>query len=321
MVHEDSHSLDLMKLNVFYKDARQSNKMAVKLTSLRERIGEFKSVFSGFFRHPLDGFVRLHYFCHPKLVNDKKLQYSFDHSDDFDLMIDNYPPKHSIAVYTSIFGGYDSLADPIYVSDYCDYYAITDQEIPPGSVWKKVDTSGIPCFDTMDNYHKSKYCKMFPHILFPDYQYSIWIDGNVQIVADVMPLIKKMGSQLMATFENPKHDCIYTEAKYNIYHNNVNPKKMKQQMAEYKNEGFPRQFGMREFSVIVRLHHDKDIIRLMEQWWEQVNHYTMRDQISFPYILWKNDYSIDFIHSLGSNWRWSPRFIVKPHHYHIVNGK
>ena len=276
MVHEDSHSLDLMKLNVFYKDARQSNKRAVKLTFLRERISEFKSVFSGFFRHPLTGFVRLHYFCHPKLVNDKKLQYSFDHSDDFDLMIDNYPPKHSIAVYTSIFGGYDSLADPIYVSDYCDYYAITDQEIPPGSVWKKVDTSGIPCFDT---------------------------------------------SQLMATFENPKHDCIYTEAKYNIYHNNVNPKKMKQQMAEYKNEGFPRQFGMREFSVIVRLHHDKDIIRLMEQWWEQVNHYTMRDQISFPYILWKNDYSIDFIHSLGSNWRWSPRFIVKPHHYHIVNGK
>ena len=54
---------------------------------------------------------------------------------------------------------------------------------------------------------------------------------------------------------------------------------------------------------------------------EQVSKYTMRDQISFPYVLWKNGHSIDYIKSLGLNWRWNPRFILYPHNWHITFDK
>ena len=85
----------------------------------------------------------------------------------------------------------------------------------------------------------------------------------------------------------------------------------------YKEAGFPEKFGMREFSVIVRKHNNAECIKLMEQWWEQVNQYTMRDQISFPYVLWKSGRTISTIQLLGENWRWNPRFLWCPHNWHI----
>lgn len=47
----------------------------------------------------------------------------------------------------------------------------------------------------------------------------------------------------------------------------------------------------------------------------------LADQISFPYVLWKNGHSIDYIKSLGLNWRWNPRFILYPHDWHITFDK
>lgn len=56
----------------------------------------------------------------------------------------------------------------------------------------------------------------------------------------------------MATFENPRHNCIYTEARYNICQNNARVGELENQIQIYKQDGFPVQFGMREFSIIAR---------------------------------------------------------------------
>ena len=39
----------------------------------------------------------------------------------------------------------------------------------------------------------------------------------------------------------------------------------------------------------------------------------MRDQLSFPYVLWKNHYCIDDIGFLGNNLRACPKLIIKSH--------
>ena len=166
----------------------------------------------------------------------------------------------------------------------------------------------------MDNYHKAKFCKLFPHKIFPDYEYSIWIDGNAQIVADMYPLVDRLiDNHVMAAFQNPLHNCIYTERNFLIFIDSVNMEEIDKQINDYKNAGFPKHFGMREFSIIVRKHNDSKLQNLMDQWWEQVNKYTMRDQISFPYILWKNGETIDYIQMFEGNWRNNPRFL---HHMH-----
>ena len=222
-------------------------------------------------------------------------------------------------IYTSIFGGYDALQEPLFVNKNCDYYAITDKEIPKDSVWKKYDTDKIEGFSEMDGYHKSKYAKFFPNVLFPDYDCSIWVDGNVKIVGDLMPLVYEMNKDhCMASFENPYHDCIYKEVNFLLSLNAVNTRQIGEQIEQYKKEGFPMHFGMREFSIIVRKHNDQELIEFMKQWWNEVNRFTMRDQISFPHVLWKNGKSIDYIYPYKGEWRKNPRFIYIEHKWRHV---
>ena len=38
---------------------------------------------------------------------------------------------------------------------------------------------------------------------------------------------------------------------------------------------------------MVRKHNKKDCIELMEKWWNEINNYSHRDQLSFNYIVWK----------------------------------
>lgn len=322
---ENTQSRNLMKLNAHYNDARYGNRKLMWLVKMREKVDDTKALLKNISNIRNQGVKKTVFqikcYLNPKLINDKKINYQFDHSNEFNYEVKNSYHRHEIAVYTSIFGNYDHLIEPLYKSEYCDYFAITDQQIPESSVWKRLDCSEIEGFNNLDDYHKSKYCKMFPHILFPDYKYSIWVDGNVQIVADMMPLIDRMGDAVMAAFENPKHDCIYTEARYNICQNNARINELENQILAYTCEGFPAHFGMREFSIIARKNQNAEMQNLMKQWWEQVNEYTMRDQISFPYVLWKNGLTIDYIKPLGLNWRWNPRFILYPHNWHITFNK
>jgi len=320
---ESNYSKNLMKMNAYYRDNRYGNPKYMRLFHIKERLLEFKNLLIDIIKVRNQGgekvWLKISSFFNPMVVRDHRLAYSFDHNYEIEYEATGKIVNGKIAVYTSIFGNYDPIVEPLYKSDKCDYYAITDLDIPENSAWKKMDVIFIKGFDDMDSYHKSKFCKMMPHLLFPEYEYSIWVDGNVQIVADMYPLVDRLDEQhTMGMFQNPLHDCIYTEAKYNICQNNVKVQQIQNQINIYKAEGFPQMFGLREFSIIARRHNDEECVRMMNDWWEQVNTYTMRDQLSFPYVLWKYGKTMDYVQLLGGNWRWNPRFICYPHNWHIT---
>lgn len=320
MYIEDNYSKHLMQINALYKDKENVDKKIVLLKAVYGKLKEFVELWKNILQIHKVGVkkvgIMIKAFFFPNTVKDFDLPYSFDHTYELDYKGTGKVISGRIAVYTSIFGGYDTVLEPYYISDKCDYYIVTDQEVLESSVWKKVSLEHIPEFEGMDNYHKSKYCKMMPHILFPEYEYSIWVDGNVQIVADLVPLVDRLDEgHVMGTFKNPLHDCVYTERNFLICKNAANYEMLNEQISSYAKEGLPKHFGMREFTIIVRKHTDELCQYLMQQWWEQVNTYTMRDQISFPYLLWKNKLGIDYIQLLGENWRDNPRFISLKHQW------
>lgn len=316
-MQEPKESINLMRLNcelinlkhsaVYHKGLSASHKT---LRHLKERISDIynKAGFRGTFRRVVQDIIHRN---DDSSIIDYHLKFRERKVENF--LINNYHKVGRGVVYTAIYGKYDKLSEPLYVNQDLDYYAFTDQEIPDGSVWKKMDLSAFPQLIELDDYHRAKYFKLFPYEFFPDYDFSIWVDGNVKIVADIYPLAIMAGDSSMATFENPHHDCIYTEKKYVVFYNRVNEAAIEKQIHDYRNDGFPEHFGMREFSIIYRNHHDMDCYGLMKEWWQHCNKYTMRDQISFPFILWKHGKGIDYIRSLGENWRWNPRFMFKQH--------
>ena len=72
-------------------------------------------------------------------------------------------------------------------------------------------------------------------------------------------------------------------------------KSMIQKIKEkYKKEGFKDNFGLAEGSFILRRHNEQDCIDIMEKWWNEIKTYSHRDQLSFNYVLWRENKKIKF---------------------------
>ncbi len=316
-MQESRDSINLMRLNCELINIRNSDIYSKGLHASHLNMRYWKNRLTNVYKQDglLKGIKRIfHEVFHG--VNDKKI---IDYNVPFkeriveDFLVDDYHDVGKGVVYTAIYGNYDRLQEPLFINSNIDYYAFTDQEIPKGSVWKKMDISCYTQLDGLDDYHRAKYLKMFPYEFFPNYDFSIWIDGNVKLVADTYPLAVMAEDAAIATYENPIHDCIYTEKNYMIFHKRVSPGLIEKQINDYKKDGFPEHFGMRELSIIYRKHTDQECYEIMKEWWEHVNKYTMRDQISLPFLLWKHGKNINYIKSLGGNWRLNPRFMYFAH--------
>lgn len=319
---ESQYSINLMRLNCERINIINTNPYLAGVNALSQNA---KSKFKRFFGsknvwHHFRQKIKYEFY---KRNSDKIYDFTvaFKERRAEDFVVDNYHDVGRGVVYTAVFGGYDNIDEPMFVNPNLDYYAFTDGELKEGSVWKKVDISKYPHLRGLDAYHLAKYIKMFPYEFFPDYDFSIWIDGNVALIADAYPVAIMSHGSAMATFANPMHDCIYTEGRYMIFQGRVPKEQVNNQLEHYRSAGYPEHFGMREFSIIYRDHSCKECYDMMKEWWEHVNKYTMRDQLSLPFILWKNGKTIDYIKCLGENWRWNPRFKQKEHHYQIKYGK
>ena len=73
------------------------------------------------------------------------------------------------------------------------------------------------------------------------------------------------------------------------------PSVIKKQIDGYFNEGYPHNNGLIVSGVLLRKHNEKDVIRTMERWWEEVKYGSKRDQLSFDYSVWKTDLKYNYI--------------------------
>jgi hypothetical protein len=85
-------------------------------------------------------------------------------------------------IYTSIIGNYDVLEEPRFIPKGYDFICFTDQIIEkPNSVWKIKQV--LPLYE--DNTRTARKYKLLPHRFLPEYEISIWVDGNELVVGDV----------------------------------------------------------------------------------------------------------------------------------------
>lgn len=252
------------------------------------------------------------YFISGYIWQLKRVRKNMNRRNEFEECKETYD-NLKIAIYTVSTGSYDTIKNPIYIDKDIDYFVFTNQEIKKESVWEKID---IPyCIQNKPSLDQARYIKTHPHEFFDKYDYSIFIDGNVRITCDIKPLIYKMikEEKKIAIHKHQVRDCIYQEAKAIHAAGKASPKIMKKQMLAYKNEGFPQHFGLFETNIVIRDHNSNECKIVMNKWWEEMEKWTKRDQLSFTYSLWKNKFTSDDVLSLGNNSRRNPYFIVDSH--------
>lgn len=192
--------------------------------------------------------------------------------------------RKRLVVYTALFGGYDCLRDPSKSFKGCDFVCFTDQKHLKSDVW---EIRFVGECDLTNNMMNRRY-KMLPHLYFPEYDNSLYVDANIIILRSPFFLVEKY--LLNFHFSVPKHfsrNCLYDESEVVVKTGKAKLSDVNLQMDVYKADFFPKDFGLSENNILLRKHNSPSVIALMNRWWGEVNYYTKRDQLSLMYCLWK----------------------------------
>lgn len=208
-----------------------------------------------------------------------------------------------IIVYTAIFGGRDDLYPPVYLPNGVHFASF-------------IGKGGV-----MD----AKRFKILPHKYFHDYDVSVWMDGNFQLTGDIRKVISKFLIKPKHNFVVMRHPAenlgikpsVYREAEVAVLQKRVPAKEIKRQMDYYRHCGLPKDTEVTMNGIIIRKHNEKEVKDFDEIWWSQLNRFTNRDQISFPYLAWQLGLKYGKLDNVEFTGDW---FVFRPHAKRVKDG-
>ena len=222
-----------------------------------------------------------------------------------------------VAIYTCIIGAYDSLKQPRETAPEMDFICI----VGPGEkrserigVWEIRELDGV---DIKDPALLSRYPKMHPHLLLSEYDASLWIDANVEILDSSLyrAVRTKLSSGVKYSgVEHPSRDNAYDEAimcrnmGYISYFQLARIFLFLMTHAQKRHGSF-----LMENNLIFRRHNDPQIVTLDSLWWDKVLHLCRRDQISLTWCLQECSVGRDYLLPRGQSTRNHPGFRYLPH--------
>ena len=198
-----------------------------------------------------------------------------------------------IAVLTSLFGSKTDLASIRTKHDDVDYLAFVDRKHETTEGWQQINCIKFSDDDHYPHRRNAKPYKIIPHLFAPDYDYYVWMDAIHDLTVHPKELIDDyLIDEDMSVFSHPYRQCAFTEAEVCATSHIEHISNIKNQLKHYSNVGFPRNYGLYEMSCFIL--RNNDVTRKMGMmWWEQICRFSSRDQISFPYILWRMRKELD----------------------------
>jgi hypothetical protein len=199
-------------------------------------------------------------------------------------------------VYTCITGHYDRLISHGYVCGQWDYICFTDNQelLRKGHrQWKVYPLQ----FTALDHGRNSRWHKVFPDLILPTYDVSLYVDANIDIIApDLFEYVNEMllgkPEEILAIHPHYCRNCIYKEAQECLRLQLDDPDIINQHVMRLRELHYPENNGLQENNIIYRRHQSSRVKQLMEEWWWWIENHSKRDQLSFNYVLWKQNFKV-----------------------------
>lgn len=193
-------------------------------------------------------------------------------------------------LYTCITRNYDALIEQNYYAPDWDYICFTDQEslLEQKSLgrWQIKSLA----FTTDNSQLTGRWHKIHPHILLPNYDECLYIDGNINILSPYLfELVRQKQHYILGQFIHPVRDCIYDEILACLAGQKESKAKLKNVKNLLLQNHFPAHFGLSETGILFRKHMHPLCMEIMDSWWYMLENYSVRDQVSLMYILWKKN--------------------------------
>ncbi|EPS58460.1 hypothetical protein M569_16354 [Genlisea aurea] len=162
--------------------------------------------------------------------------------------------------------------------------------------------------------------KILTHRLFPETQYSIWIDGKMELIVDPLLLLERYlwrGKHTFAIARHKHHRSIYEEADANKRRKRYARPLIDLHMKIYRFEGMEpwdrhksTLSDVPEGAIIIREHTSTNNL-FSCLWFNEVHLLTPRDQLSFGYVAYRLRGSFEYF--MFPNCEYNSIFALHPH--------
>ncbi len=206
-------------------------------------------------------------------------------------------PDEKRVIYTVIVNNYDRLQEPTVYPGW-DYVCFTDGK---GLSWRaKLGLSKwkIRYFDgefegeELGPTRYSRLPKILPHRYLPDYDYSAYVDGYARFTKDPSDLLYQLNWPDYGVGEHRWRDTVFEEFEECIEQKKAPREVLEKQQDDYTTGGLPQDAKLLENGLLFRRHNDPAVIKLNEAWWTEMITHSFRDQLSLPYVAWKQGFVI-----------------------------
>ena len=201
-------------------------------------------------------------------------------------------------VYSALLGKYDRI-QPFNLQKGFDFILFTDLTNINNN---ETNWTILPLPKELNHLNLSKakkqrFIKLHPHLFFPNYNLSIYIDTSFQIKGDLNEFLLRIltPENNIYNLEHPDRNKIFDEIFAVIVARKEKLSMVKIIWERYIKENFPDNNGLIEGCLMIRKHNEEDCIYLMNKWFEEIEKYSHRDQLSFNYLIWKTGIKIKYI--------------------------
>lgn len=195
----------------------------------------------------------------------------------------------NLVVYTCVFGDTDPLRDPVRPGR-TRFVCFTDQAVR-SKVWEVVR---LPA-----QVAPKRACRAYKqpsHLVFPDAVATLWIDAQIQLLADPLDLLRRFTGEFTG-FRHHKRQRITEEAEAIIAAGKGKADAIHAQLAAYKADGWDTDAGPQQAitngGFMLRRHTER-VRRFNEMWHHEVQTRTLRDQMSLDYCAANAGLRIDY---------------------------
>lgn len=197
-------------------------------------------------------------------------------------LISRYRSK--LIIYTAITGGYDKILFDAYKKIGVIFIAFTDSPLLSFKNWEKIDIK-----KRVDDRFHAKIYKLYPLLIFGRNINSIWIDGTISFNRQVFD--KLYGISLhnydLALFPHIQRSSVYTESFYCAITGRDKYLTLIKQNLTYWMHGVKYKSGLWCGFFIIRNHKSYKTRIAMDLWNRHIVKYSIRDQVSLVYIIFK----------------------------------
>lgn len=199
-----------------------------------------------------------------------------------------------ICVYTCITGNYDNLKEIDNKETGIDYYCFTNNKNIQSNTWKVIYIED----NELSNIQLARKIKILGHPkINKKYDIFVWMDGAVsfrkKIIDFINTYLKK--DDVFVAFKHGERNTIAEEGKACIRFKKETKENVEKVLSFYEKENYKDNNGLIESTVFIKRGNIKKIDETMRLWFDMILNFSIRDQLSFNYCIYKTNLKVKWI--------------------------